>query len=182
MKYKHNVIVHTAVHYARILDSFFPAAFWDRLFQAEEMLPMEIVSIHVKMNRARQSSSATSLEFLNSIVPETINKAIASSETSLGFVKSIVPEPINKAIAEPAAIIKQSLVPPSDSDEKLAIDQNSIYTVNEIVGPEPIAYSFSCATVMFADIDGFTLWSSNRNPVDVFQLLEIIFKKFDIVG
>ena len=35
---------------------------------------------------------------------------------------------------------------------------------------------------MFADISGFTSWSSNRNPVDVFQLLELLFKDFDIVG
>ena len=61
LKYKHNNIVRTAVHSARILDSFFPAAFRDRLFQAEETLPMEIVSIHEKTNRSRRSSSATSL-------------------------------------------------------------------------------------------------------------------------
>ena len=60
VKYKHNVIVCTAVHSSRILDSFLPAAFWYRLFQAEETLPMEIVSIHKKTNRARRSSSATS--------------------------------------------------------------------------------------------------------------------------
>ena len=76
-------------------------------------------------------------------------------------MKSIVPEPINKEIPKPAAIMKQFLVPPEDSDEKVAIDENSIYTVNELVGPEPIADSFSCATVMFADIVGFTSWSSN---------------------
>ena len=29
VKYNHNVIVRTAVHSARILDSFFPASFWD---------------------------------------------------------------------------------------------------------------------------------------------------------
>ena len=78
--------------------------------------------------------------------------------------------------------MKQFLVPPADSDEKVAINENSIYTVNELVGPEPIADLFSCATVMFADIAGFTSWSSNRNPVDVLQLLELLFKKFDIVG
>ena len=61
-------------------------------------------------------------------------------------------------------------------------NENSIYTVNELVGPEPIADSFSCAIVMFADISGFTSWSSNRNTVDVFQLLELLFKEFDIVG
>ena len=35
---------------------------------------------------------------------------------------------------------------------------------------------------MFADISGFISWSSNRNPVDVFQLLDLLFKEFDIVG
>ena len=82
----------------------------------------------------------------------------------------------------PAAIMKKFLVPPAESDEKVATDENSIYTVNDLVGPEPIADSFSCATVMFADISGFTLWSSNRNPVDVLQLSELLFKEFDIVG
>ena len=119
---------------------------------------------------------------MKSIVPEPINKAIASSATILEFVKSIVPEPINKEIAKPAAIMKQFLVPPADSDEKVAIDENYIYTVSKLVGPEPIADSFSFATVMFADIAGFTSWSSNRNPVDVFQLLELLLKEFDIVG
>ena len=78
--------------------------------------------------------------------------------------------------------MKQFLVPPAESYEKLAIDENPIYTFNELVGPEPILDSLSCATVMFADIAGFTSWSSNRNPVYVFQLLELIFKEFDIVG
>ena len=78
--------------------------------------------------------------------------------------------------------MKQFLVPPADSDEKVDINENSIYTVSKLVGPEPIAYSFSCATVMFADIVGLASCSSNRNPVDFFQLLELIFKEFDIVG
>ena len=62
------------------------------------------------------------------------------------------------------------------------MEMTSIYTVNKLVGPEPIADYFSCATVMFADIAGFTSWSSNLNPVDVFQLLELLFEEFDIVG
>ena len=78
--------------------------------------------------------------------------------------------------------MKQFLVPPSDSDDKLAINENSIYTVNELFGTEPIEDSFSCATVMFADISGFTSWSSNRDPVDVFQLLGLLFKENNILG
>ena len=75
---------------------------------------------------------------------------------SLEFLKSIVPEPINKSISKLAAIMKKFLVPPADSYEKVAINENSIYTVNELVGPEPIVDSLSCATVMFADVSGFT--------------------------
>ena len=120
------------------------------------------------MNRARRSSSATSLEFVKSIFHEPINKAIESSAKILKFVKSIVPEPINKLIAKLAAIMKQFIVPPAEIDEKLAINENSIYTVNNLFDPEPIGYSLSCATVMFSDISGFTSWSSNHNTVDAF--------------
>ena len=44
----HPKITSTTHEKARILDSFFPADSQDRLFQAEETLPMEIVSIHEK--------------------------------------------------------------------------------------------------------------------------------------
>jgi len=45
--------------------------------------------------------------------------------------------------------------------------------------PEPIADVFSSATVMFADIAGFTNWSSKRDPVQVFILLERLFYIYD---
>merc|ERR1719469_1008 len=50
------------------------------------------------------------------------------------------------------------------------------------LGSEPIADLFPCATVMFADIAGFTSWSSERDPADVFRLLEALFKQFDDVA
>eukprot|EP00522_Entomoneis_paludosa_P005423 CAMPEP_0172473434 /NCGR_PEP_ID=MMETSP1065-20121228/68853_1 /TAXON_ID=265537 /ORGANISM="Amphiprora paludosa, Strain CCMP125" /LENGTH=1226 /DNA_ID=CAMNT_0013231609 /DNA_START=188 /DNA_END=3868 /DNA_ORIENTATION=+ len=43
----------------------------------------------------------------------------------------------------------------------------------------PIAELFPEATVMFADIAGFTAWSSIREPQQVFMLLESIFQAFD---
>eukprot|EP00523_Entomoneis_sp_CCMP467_P017696 CAMPEP_0168809860 /NCGR_PEP_ID=MMETSP0726-20121227/3304_1 /TAXON_ID=265536 /ORGANISM="Amphiprora sp., Strain CCMP467" /LENGTH=1173 /DNA_ID=CAMNT_0008861859 /DNA_START=128 /DNA_END=3649 /DNA_ORIENTATION=- len=43
----------------------------------------------------------------------------------------------------------------------------------------PIAELFPEATVMFADIAGFTAWSSIREPQHVFMLLESIFQSFD---
>lgn len=44
---------------------------------------------------------------------------------------------------------------------------------------EPIAELFSDTTVMFADIAGFTAWSSERDPPQVFRLLETVYGAFD---
>jgi class 3 adenylate cyclase len=44
---------------------------------------------------------------------------------------------------------------------------------------DAIADLFLDCTVMFADITGFTAWSSVREPSQVFQLLEIVFGVFD---
>ncbi|KAL7562125.1 hypothetical protein ACA910_019867 [Epithemia clementina (nom. ined.)] len=43
----------------------------------------------------------------------------------------------------------------------------------------PIAELFSDTTVMFADIAGFTAWSSVREPAQVFTLLETLYGSFD---
>ena len=44
---------------------------------------------------------------------------------------------------------------------------------------KPIADLYSNTTVLFADIAGFTSWSSGREPCDVFILLETIYFGFD---
>ena len=46
-------------------------------------------------------------------------------------------------------------------------------------GSEPIAELFPAVTIMFADISGFTAWSSEREPTQVFHLLETIYNAFD---
>ena len=46
-----------------------------------------------------------------------------------------------------------------------------------IYGSKPIADLFLETTVLFADIAGFTAWSSAREPSSVFRLLEHIYGK-----
>ena len=48
-------------------------------------------------------------------------------------------------------------------------------------GP-PIADLFPQATIMFADLVGFTAWSSTREPTQVFTLLESIYGEFDAIA
>ena len=47
---------------------------------------------------------------------------------------------------------------------------------------QAIADLFPNATVMFADISGFTAWSSTRGPESVFILLQTLYQGFDIVA
>jgi len=47
---------------------------------------------------------------------------------------------------------------------------------------KPIADLFMDATVLFADISGFTSWSSVREPTQVFTLLESVYCAFDHIA
>ena len=47
---------------------------------------------------------------------------------------------------------------------------------------KPIADLFPNATVMFADIVGFTAWSSTRGPESVFVLLQTLYQGFDKIA
>ena len=46
----------------------------------------------------------------------------------------------------------------------------------------PIADKFQHATVFFADLAGFTKWSSTREPEQVFELLEALYGEFDKIA
>lgn len=46
----------------------------------------------------------------------------------------------------------------------------------------PIADEYPNTTIMFADMAGFTSWSSNREPKTVFKLLETLYGAFDAIA
>ena len=52
---------------------------------------------------------------------------------------------------------------------------------SEARGEKPMAELFPNATVMFGDISGFTAWSSEREPSQVFTLLESVYSSLDKV-
>jgi class 3 adenylate cyclase len=60
--------------------------------------------------------------------------------------------------------------------EEFADDDDFMYK------SKPIADLFSDTTILFADISGFTAWSSTREPSQVFVLLETIYKAFDEIA
>lgn len=58
-------------------------------------------------------------------------------------------------------------------------DLNGMAETNNNEDSPPIADLFPSATVVFMDIAGFTAWASQREPSQVFILLETIYQTFD---
>jgi class 3 adenylate cyclase len=55
-------------------------------------------------------------------------------------------------------------------------------TDGSLTTTKPLADLFLDTTVMFADICGFTAWSSVREPSQVFLLLESVYRSFDQIA
>jgi hypothetical protein len=65
-----------------------------------------------------------------------------------------------------------------EEGEKIA-EKNVSNKASPVLESKPIADLFPNTTVLFADIAGFTAWSSVREPSQVFTLLETVYKAFD---
>ena len=68
--------------------------------------------------------------------------------------------------------------PPKNRIKTFMSDENGVPTNGQGTS-KPIADLFPHCTVLFADIAGFTAWSSLRDPAQVFTLLESIYSAFD---
>ena len=66
-----------------------------------------------------------------------------------------------------------------NGNDDLEDSQTGAQGIPEVYDTKPIADLFPRTTVMFADIAGFTAWSSVREPTQVFTLLETVYRAFD---
>jgi class 3 adenylate cyclase len=70
-----------------------------------------------------------------------------------------------------------------DRLEKESNTKTFVHDANDVVkGSKPMADLFEETTIMFADLAGFTAWSSKRSPTQVFELLECIYSSFDAIA
>jgi class 3 adenylate cyclase len=68
---------------------------------------------------------------------------------------------------------------PQNGEAPLVQDNESEDEDDMVLKRKPIADLFPHCTVLFADISGFTAWSSEREPEQVFTLLQTFFQTFD---
>eukprot|EP00980_Cylindrotheca_fusiformis_P022135 scaffold9027_cov107-Cylindrotheca_fusiformis.AAC.4 len=94
------------------------------------------------------------------------------------IVSDVFPTAIRDRLYENQAKITMNGNLVAGDDEPLGLD-DAFYGRSNATGSAPLADLFPSVTVVFADLVGFTAWSSAREPHHVFILLETIYGAFD---
>lgn len=101
---------------------------------------------------------------------ERRQKAVMKSAQQSGkLVHSLFPE-----------AVRDQLYKEQEAKNKTATWQASDH--GGIANKQAIAKEYPETTIFFADLVGFTKWSSTRTPAEVFQLLEALYGEFDAVA
>lgn len=90
---------------------------------------------------------------------------------------SYISNPIEQSKSR-KGIITESSVPVNS----LSVKQFLAGHAGDAVSTQPIADLFPNTTIIFTDIAGFTAWSSQRDPPQVFTLLETLYGSFDEIA
>ena len=105
-------------------------------------------------------------------------KAVASAKKSRAIVNSLFPSTVRERLYANADDKTGKAALASLQTPKLRLQtflSSGPEDRNHHLVSEPIADLFPHATIMFADIAGFTAWSSEREPSQVFTLLETLY-------
>eukprot|EP00980_Cylindrotheca_fusiformis_P024215 scaffold11659_cov100-Cylindrotheca_fusiformis.AAC.1 len=94
------------------------------------------------------------------------------------IVTDVFPTAIRDRLYENQAKNMMNANGAEDDDGPFGLDE-SFYGRSSEIGSAPLADLFPSVTVVFADLVGFTAWSSAREPHQVFILLETIYGAFD---
>jgi len=121
-------------------------------------------------------------------VQQRQQKVLSTAQKTSAIVSSLFPKSVQKRIMASAAVEekpsrwitfsgKDKLKSFLGNEGEESIDKSQHVTA--VYKSKPIADFFPETTIMFADIVGFTAWSSTREPSQVFTLLETIYHTFD---
>ena len=111
-------------------------------------------------------------------------KIVANAAQSSAIVTSLFPQHIRKQLMENRPQDQQNhnekhTTSKSRINSLLSSSTHTNDRCTNKMGSKPMADLYLNSTVMFADIVGFTAWSSVREPTQVFELLESVYGSFD---
>jgi len=153
---RQKVVLQTAERSDAIVSSLFPKNVKEKLYQ----------------NSADAAAAATVR------ADEKKQLAAKPSKKIDQYDKTLVNE-IDPSTQEPSKSVQHR--PSSNSIEGAMAGLQAASNNRKLEGP-PIAEFYEEATVFFADMVGFTAWSSQRSPADVFTLLETCYGAFDVIA
>lgn len=124
--------------------------------------------------------TASAFVLYDILVEKRQERVLDTATKSSAIVNSLFPENVRDRLMAEAGhdkrnVIKKDVFNTSEGNDLLTDLSGPAYT-------KPIADLFPEVTVMFADISGFTAWSSTREPCQVFLLLESIYNSFDKIA
>jgi hypothetical protein len=140
----------------------------------------------------------TAISFLcyDAAVHRRNEKVVRTAARTSAIVASIFPKEVQKRMLEEAEEKernddlykrrnKQSMS--AELKDFLSLNKDNLgegkaLTSVSVHRTKPIADFFPSVTLMFADLVGFTAWSSTREPTQVFVLLETIYHEFDVIA
>jgi len=129
----------------------------------------------------------TTLVFItyNFLVQRRRNAENMSAEESNAVVSSLFPDAVRDRASK---VYKNNSTSNIGANSKSVRGRDlvrALSSVSDDVDMDdsvPIAELYPECTVLFADIAGFTAWSSVRSPTEVFKLLETLYGAFDKVA
>jgi hypothetical protein len=140
----------------------------------------------------------TALSFVcyDAAVRRRNEKVVRTAARTSAIVASIFPKEVQKKMMEEAEEKERNYElhkrrnKPSMSTElkdflslnKDKLGEGKMLNIASVQRTKPIAEFYPQVTLMFADLVGFTAWSSTREPTQVFVLLETIYHEFDIIA
>lgn len=122
------------------------------------------------------------------------SELMTTAQQSHAIVTSLFPQSVGKRLLEEAKQIEEQKAPAKKNKKRpfhnkkntarlsQVVGQSMSFTQSPARGGKPIAEIFPSATIVFADICGFTAWSSTREPYHVFTLLESLYGAFDKIS
>mmetsp|Transcript_13427 Transcript_13427/g.37784 ORF Transcript_13427/g.37784 Transcript_13427/m.37784 type:complete len:1181 (+) Transcript_13427:148-3690(+) len=119
--------------------------------------------------------------FYDCLVERRQRKVYSSAMKNNAIVSSLFPKSVRDRLYQENDPTPKNAQPPKTRLKTFMHEDNDA-TETKKEFDAPIADLFSNCTVLFADISGFTSWSSERSPCQVFVLLETIYGAFDKIA
>lgn len=112
-------------------------------------------------------------------------KIISAAANSNAFLSTLFPTEIKKRLLEDTDTDEHKIIAPKQGNVPSFFLHDD--DMNDNGSPiafksKPIADLFTETTILFADVAGFSAWSSVREPSQVFILLETLFYAFDEIA